>query len=105
MYKKEIRFMADMHRIYIRLRGVKGQDWYTGAYRMDQQDIEEIIKEWPEEWKNPVVDIRDSDEEKETEKEKGKEKIGEKKKKEHTREKRKASQEEPTNHKRQKVKA
>ena len=36
---------------------------------MDQQDIEEIIKEWSEEWKNPAVDISDSDEEKEEKKE------------------------------------
>ena len=72
---------------------------------MEQQDIEEIIKEWPKEWKNPDVDIRDSDEEKETEKEKGKEKIGEKKKKEHIGEKRKALQEELMPHKIQKMKA
>jgi hypothetical protein len=109
MYKKGIRFMADMHRIYIKPRGVKEKDWYTGAYWMERQDVEEIIKEWSEEWRNSIVDISDSDEEKEKEEEKekgkGKEKIGEKKKKEHTREKRKASQEESKPHKRQKMKA
>ena len=64
-YKKGIRFMEDIHRIYIRSRGVKGQDWYPRAYWMEQQDIGEIIKEWSEEWKNPTIDIRDSDEEQE----------------------------------------
>ena len=95
MYKKGIIFMADMHRIYIMPRGVKEKDWYTGAYRMEQQDVEEIIKEWPEEWKNPTIELSDSHEEQEKEKEKGKEKIGEKNKKEHIGEKQKASQEEP----------
>ena len=47
LYKKRIRFMANMHRIYIKPQSVKDQDWYTGAYRMEKQDIEEIIKEWP----------------------------------------------------------
>ena len=32
MYIKGIRFMADMHRIYIKLHDVKGIDWHTGAY-------------------------------------------------------------------------
>ena len=74
---------------------------------MEQQDVEKIIKEWSEEWRNSTVDISDSNEEKEKEKEKekGKEKIGEKKKKEHIREKQKASQEEPKSHKRQNMRA
>lgn len=109
LYKKRIRFTENMHRIYIRPRGVKGQDWYTRAYQMEQQDIEEIIKEWLEEWRNPAINLSDSNEdqekETETEKDEGKEKIGEKKKKEHTGEKRKASQEESTLQKRRKRKA
>ena len=39
----------DIHRIYIKPRGVKGIDWHTGAYRMEQEDVEQIIKEWLEE--------------------------------------------------------
>ena len=54
---------------------LRKKDRYIGAYRMEQQDVEEIIKEWLEKWKNPIIDISDSDEEKEIEKEKGKEKI------------------------------
>ena len=45
MYKDQLKFMADMHRIYIEPCGVKTNDWYTGLYRMVQTDIEEIIKE------------------------------------------------------------
>ena len=62
---------------------------------MEQQDIEEIIKEWPEEWRNSTEDISDSDEDpkigKDKEKIKGKEKIGEQKEKEPAGEKCKAS--------------
>lgn len=74
---------------------------------MEQQDVEEIIKEWPEEWKNPTMELSDSDEEQDKgkEEEKGKEKIGEKKKKEHPGEKWKASQNEPKPHKRQNMRA
>ena len=97
--------MVDLHRIYIKPEGVKEKDQYTSIYWMEQKDIEEIIKEWPEEWRSPAINLSDSDEEQETKKEKGKEKIGEKKKKEHTGEKRKASQEEPTPQNKQKMKA
>ena len=76
---------------------------------MEKQDIEEIIKEWPEEWRNPVEDISDSDEDpevgKDKEKDKGKEKIGGHTQKEPAGEKRKASQEESMLQKREKMKA
>ena len=65
LYKKEIRFMVDMHRIYTKPRGIKEKDWYTRAYQMEQQDVQEIIKEWPEEWRNPTIDISDFDEDQE----------------------------------------
>ena len=83
MYIKRIRFIVNIHRIYIKLHGVKGIDWHTSAYQMEQEDVEQIIKEWPKEWNISIVDVSDSDEEKE----KGKEKIGEKKEKEHAGEK------------------
>lgn len=57
MYKKQIHFMMDLHHICIKPRGIKTKDWYTGSYRMVQADIEEIIKEWPEEWRNPDINL------------------------------------------------
>lgn len=72
---------------------------------MEKQDIEEITKGWPEEWRNPAEDISDSQEDLETGKDKGKEKFGDKKKKEPVGEKRKGSQEELMPQKRQKRKA
>lgn len=68
MYIKGIRFIADMHRIYIKTWGINGTDWHTGAYWMEQEDVEQIVKEWLKEWKNSIVDVSDSDEEKEKEK-------------------------------------
>lgn len=47
----KIKFMANMHQVYINPWGVKNQDWFIGSYRMEQQDIKEIIKELLEEWK------------------------------------------------------
>ena len=61
LYKKGIRFMANLHRICIKPRGVKEKDWYTGAYQMEQPAIEEIIKEWPEEWRNSTINLSDFD--------------------------------------------
>ena len=34
---------------------------------MEQPDIEEIIKEWSEEWRNPSINLSDSDEDKKKE--------------------------------------
>ena len=51
-------------------------------YRMEPLDIDEIMKDWPEEWKSSAMDISDSDEESPKDKDKGKEKLGEKKEKE-----------------------
>ena len=82
MYIKRIRFVADMHRIYIKLCKIKKVDWHTGEYRMEPEDIDEIIKDWTEEWKSFTVDLSDLDEEPPKDKDKGKEKLGEKKEKE-----------------------
>ena len=82
MYIKKIIFAADMHRIYIKLCGSKNVYWLAGAYRMEPEDIEEIIKDWPEEWKSSTVDLIDSDEDPPKYKDKGKEKIDKKKEKE-----------------------
>lgn len=107
MYKKRVCFMADLHHIYIKPRGVKTKDWYTGSYRMVQANTKEIIKEWPEEWKNPNVNHSDSEECSDNETSKGKNKCGEDKGKEKQSEseKRSTSQEEPILYQRKKRKA
>ena len=64
MYIKSIIFIVDMQRIYIKLRDVKGVDWNTVSYQMEQEDVEQIVREWLEEWNNSTIDVSDSDKEK-----------------------------------------
>ena len=90
MYIMKTRFAMDMHMIYIKPHGSKNVDWHTRAYRMEPEDIEEIVKDWPEEWKSSAMDLTDSDKDPPKDKDKGKEKIGEKKEKKRAGEKRKA---------------
>jgi hypothetical protein len=77
MYKKQLHFMADLHHIYIKKRSVKTKDWYAGSYCMVQADIEEIIKDWPKEWRSPDINLSELDEDGDKEKVKSKEIVGE----------------------------
>ena len=99
--------MADLHRIYLKPHDVQAKDWYTGSYRLSQADIEEIIKEWSDEWRNPNDIHSDSEQDSDKEVNKGKQKLGEGKGKEKQSEseKRPASQDETTSHHRKKRKA
>ena len=46
LYHSKLEFIMDRHRLYVRPRGFKKQkQWAIGAYRMNAQDIEDIIKE------------------------------------------------------------
>ena len=73
---------------------------------MDQEDIEQIVNEWLQEWKNSIENISDSnDEDTPKDKDGGKEKVGEKKEKEHICKKWKTSQDELRTHKRQNMRA
>ena len=55
VYSKKVWFLTDMHQIWIKPRGIKKSGWYAGSYHMIAEDIEQIIKEWPEEWQNIEV--------------------------------------------------
>lgn len=67
---------------------------------MVQSDIEEIIKEWPEEWRSLDINLSESDEDSDKEKAKSKEIVGKDKGKgkQSESEKRSTSQEEPILH-------
>ena len=96
----------DIDSLYIKPHSIKGKDWYTGAYRMDQEDIEQIIKEWSEEWNASIENVNDSnDKETSKDKDRGKEKVREKKENERIGEKQKASKDDPKPHKRQNMRA
>lgn len=107
MYKNQVCFTTDLHHIYLKPHDVETKDWYTGSYQMSQMDIEEILKEWPEEWRNPTDNNSDSEEVTGKQTEKGKQKQGEGKsmKKQLESEKRPASQDDPTSHQKKKRKA
>ena len=86
VYSKKVRFLIDMHQIWIKPCSIKKSGWYAGSYRMTTEDVEKIIKEWPEEWQN--IEVKSDDDtksEKDSEElapnpEKGKEKMGDKRK-------------------------
>lgn len=86
VYSKKVRFLVDMHQIWIKPRSIKKSGWYVGLYCMTVEDIEKIIKEWPEKWQN--IEAKGDDdtksekgsEEPPPDPEKGKEKLGDKKK-------------------------
>ena len=42
---EKVQFLTDMHRIWIKPRGIKKSGWYAGPYRMTTEDVEKIIKE------------------------------------------------------------
>lgn len=106
MYKKQVCFIADLHRIYLKPRSVETKDWYTRSYRMSQMDIEEILKEWLEEWRNPTKSSSDSEDVTRKHAGKGKDKQDEGKstEKQPKTEKRLAPQIEPAPHARKKRK-
>ena len=50
-YDARINFMVDRHRIHLRPKRTKRDDWAPGWFRMTAQDIEGIIKEFDDQWK------------------------------------------------------
>ena len=74
--------MADSHRIYLRPKMSKMDNWANGSFRMIAQDVEDVIKDFDDEWKKALeetttlpagtVQTDPSD--------KGKDKVGSKKK-------------------------
>ena len=54
MYDNRIEFMADMHTIFLRPKGFRTDNWATGLFRMTAQDVEDVIKDFDEEWKKEL---------------------------------------------------
>ena len=86
VYSKKVWFLTNMHQIWIKPCGIKKSGWYAGPYHMTAEDVEQIIKEWPEEWKNieakgdDDIESEKDSEEPPPDPEKGKEKLGDKRK-------------------------
>ena len=56
MYDNRLDFMADSHRIYLRPKGSRTNNWENGSFRMTAQDVEDTIKDFDEEWKKALED-------------------------------------------------
>ena len=48
--------MADSHRIYLRPKRSRRDDWANGWFRMTSKDVEGVIKDFDYEWKQAFED-------------------------------------------------
>ena len=56
MYDSRLNFMADSHLIYLRPKKTKRDDWATGSFRMEARDIEGVIRDFDDKWKQEYED-------------------------------------------------
>ena len=56
IYDNQLDFMADSHRIYLRPKKSKRDDWANGWFRMTAWDVADIIKYFDDEWKQALED-------------------------------------------------
>ena len=56
IYDNRIDFMADRHRIYLRPKRSKRDDWANGWFRMTSQDVADVIKDFNDDWKQALED-------------------------------------------------
>ena len=54
MYHNRLDFIADRNTIYLRPKGFRKDDWAIGLFRMTAQDVEDVIKDFDEEWKKEL---------------------------------------------------
>ena len=57
IYDNQLDFMADSHRIYLRPKRSKMDNWENGLFRMTAQDVEDVIKDFDDEWRQALEDI------------------------------------------------
>ena len=55
-YDNRLDFMVDFHRIYLRPKRSKRDDWANGWFRMTVQDVTDVIKDFDDEWKQALED-------------------------------------------------
>ena len=46
IYDNRLNFLADSHRIYLRPKRTKRDDWANGWFRMIVKDVEDIVKDF-----------------------------------------------------------
>ena len=55
-YDDRLNFMVDHHRIYLRPKREKRDDWANGWFRMTVKDVEDVIKDFDDDWKQALED-------------------------------------------------
>ena len=50
IYDNRLNFMADSHRIYLRPKRTKRDDWANGWFRMTAKDVEDVVKDFDDQW-------------------------------------------------------
>ena len=55
-YDDRLDFMVDRHRIYLRPKRTKRDDWANGWFRMTAKDVEDVIKDFGDDWKQALED-------------------------------------------------
>ena len=56
MYHNQLDFIADRHTIYLRPKGFRTDNLAFGSFKMTMQDVEDVIKDFDEEWKKALED-------------------------------------------------
>ena len=56
MYHSQLDFIMDRYTIYLRPKGFRKDDWAIGLFKMTAQDVEDVIKDFDEEWKKAFED-------------------------------------------------
>ena len=51
IYDNRLDFMIDNHRIFLRPKRCRTDNWANGWFRMTVQNVEDVIKDFGEEWK------------------------------------------------------
>ena len=54
MYDNQLDFMVDNHRIFLRPKRCRTDNWANGSFRMTAQNVKYVIKDFGEEWKKAL---------------------------------------------------
>ena len=56
LYHVKLKFIVDSHTIHLKPRGLRKNDWAIGLYRMNAQEIEDVIKGFNDEMTKALED-------------------------------------------------
>lgn len=56
LYKEIVWLKAVLHHIFLQARRDKDKQWLSLHYRLNKEEVGEIIQDWIEEWKQLVIE-------------------------------------------------